>query len=191
VALAWEIGLDWTPPATEVVLARAAWRQRLNCPATSSVGRLFDAAAAFLQLVQRAHYEGDGPMALEALASTDPCVKDAIDLPLLRRSDGVWLADWEPLVMSLLDSRRSSGSRAAGFQASLALTLVRQAIALREEHGEFAVGLAGGVFQNRALSEMALRALEEAGFRAYLPVNLPCNDAGLSFGQLIDAAARQ
>jgi hydrogenase maturation protein HypF len=47
------------------------------------------------------------------------------------------------------------------------------------------------VFQNRRLSEMALDALGAAGFRAYLPVSIPCNDAGLSFGQVIEAAARQ
>ena len=57
-------------------------------------------------------------------------------------------------------------------------------------HGGFAVGFAGGVFQNRYVSEMSLRTLKEAGFRAYLPIQVPCNDAGLSFGQLIEAAAR-
>jgi hydrogenase maturation protein HypF len=33
--------------------------------------------------------------------------------------------------------------------------------------------------------------LERAGFRAHLPVKIPVNDGGLSFGQVIDAAARR
>jgi hydrogenase maturation factor HypF (carbamoyltransferase family) len=37
---------------------------------------------------------------------------------------------------------------------------------------------------------MALRGLRDAGFRAYLPAVIPCNDAGLSFGQVIEASAR-
>jgi hydrogenase maturation factor HypF (carbamoyltransferase family) len=36
---------------------------------------------------------------------------------------------------------------------------------------------------------MALHGLREAGFRAYLPIRVPCNDTGLSFGQIVEAAA--
>jgi hydrogenase maturation protein HypF len=111
-------------------------------------------------------------------------------LPLQRRADGVLHADWAPLVPLLLDAARSPARRAAAFHASMARTLLDQAVALRQAHGPFAVGLCGGVFQNRLLSEQALSALNGAGFRAYLPLTIPCNDAGLSFGQLIEAAAR-
>jgi len=186
-ALAWELGQDWQPAGKDAALAHAAWRQRLNCPATSSVGRLFDAAAAFLRLVEHASYEGEGPMALEAIAAGG--WDDAVALPLQRRADGVLQADWARLVPLLRDTALSPARRAAAFHASLARTLVAQAVVLRAAHGPFAVGLGGGVFQNRRLSEMALSALADAGFRAYLPVAVPCNDAGLSFGQLIEAAA--
>lgn len=189
-ALTWELGIDWGPPNVDVALTHAAWRKRLNCPLTSSVGRLFDAAAALLQLVLHAHYEGEGPMNLEALAEASEHESEPVGLPLHRRADGLLEADWAPLVGLLLDQDRSRSNRAAAFQASLVLTLVDQAIQLRRMHGGFAVGLAGGVFQNRYVSEMSLRALKEAGFRAYLPIQVPCNDAGLSFGQLIEAAAR-
>ncbi len=187
-ALAWELGLEWTPAGMDAALARAAWRRRLNCPATSSVGRLFDAAAAFLRLVERASYEGEGPMAVEAIAAGD--CDDAVALPLQRRADGVLQADWAPLVALLVDTAQRPARRAAAFHASMARTLVDQAIALRAAHGAFAVGLGGGVFQNRLLSEQALSGLEDAGFRAYLPIEVPCNDAGLSFGQLVEAAAQ-
>jgi hydrogenase maturation protein HypF len=89
----------------------------------------------------------------------------------------------------LLDEARSAADRAAGFHASLALTLVVQALTLREQHGDFAVGLTGGVFQNRLLASLAQDALTQAGFRTYLPQQNPCHDGGLSFGQVVEAAA--
>ncbi len=189
-ALAWELGLDWTPSGLDVALAKAAWRSRLNCPATSSVGRLFDAASAFLGLVQQASYDGEGPMAVEAIATSGSAMEDAVSLPLTTRADGVWEADWAPLVRLLLNAAWPLRRRAAAFHASLANTLLTQVIVAGMVHGDFAVGLAGGVFQNRYLSEMVLTRLRSAGFRAYLPVSVPCNHAGLSFGQLIEAAAR-
>jgi len=187
-ALAWEIGLDWHAAGVDIHLARASWQQRLNCPPTSSVGRLFDAASAFLNLAQRTSYEGEGPMAVEAIATESD---NASALPLRERTDGVLEADWGPLVRSLLDAGVTAARRSATMHACLAHTLVNQAIAIRKKHGMFAVGLAGGVFQNRRLAELSLRGLNEAGFRAYLPFRIPCNDAGLSFGQVIEAAARQ
>jgi hydrogenase maturation protein HypF len=187
-ALAWELGLDWTPPDIDARLARGAWAKRVNAPATSSVGRLFDAAASFLDLAQRASHEGEGPMVVEAAAG--PASDDAAALPLARRADGVWQADWAPLVAMLRDEARPCALRAAAFHDSLAQTLVAQATAARLAHGDFAVGLCGGVFQNRRLAEAALAGLESAGFRAYLPLAIPCNDAGLSFGQVVEAAAR-
>jgi hydrogenase maturation protein HypF len=52
------------------------------------------------------------------------------------------------------------------------------------------VGLTGGVFQNRRLCELALQQLQAAGFDVRLPQQLPCNDGGLSYGQVADFAGR-
>ena len=51
------------------------------------------------------------------------------------------------------------------------------------------VGLAGGVFQNRILTEQAIANLTALGFEVYLPESLPAGDGGLSFGQLISVAS--
>lgn len=188
-ALAWGLGLAFSLPGRNIALAKAAWEKRINCPETSAVGRLFDAAASFLNLVQHADFEAAGPMAVEAIATPDAGLADAVSLPLRRLADGVLQADWSPLVSLLLDETRSKADRAAGFHASLALTLVLQALTLREKHGDFAVGLTGGVFQNRLLASLAQNALIRAGFRTYLPRQNPCHDGGLSFGQVIEASA--
>jgi len=50
--------------------------------------------------------------------------------------------------------------------------------------------LSGGVFQNRALTEQAVALLENDGFRVMLPEAVPVNDAGISFGQVIEYGMR-
>jgi len=84
------------------------------------------------------------------------------------------------------DATRPTAERAAGFHLSLAQALVDQAKQLRAQTGIQAVGLTGGVFQNRVLAEAASSRLEAAGFKVHLPQRVPVNDAGLSFGQVIE-----
>jgi hydrogenase maturation protein HypF len=185
-ALAWEAGHDWGLGGHDIVLLRHAWERDVNCAPTTSAGRLFDAAAAMLGLVTTASFEGHAPMMLEAEATGD----DAdIALPLICDSTGVWRSDWSPLLPALCDTRRSIASRATLFHATMAAALMAQAEALRAETGISRVGLTGGVFQNRLMAETVSRHAEAAGFSVFLPERLPCNDAGLSFGQLIEANA--
>ncbi len=179
-ALVWETNAP-APFAPEAL--HVAWQRGLNAPSSSAVGRLFDAAAALTGVCSHASFEGEGPMRLEALADTAAA---AIPLPLARDAAGVWRSDWAPLVPTLIDSTRPLAERAACFHHSLAQALVDQAILLREETGIGAVGLTGGVFQNRVLAEAALVRLGAAGFAVHLPARIPVNDAGLSFGQVIE-----
>jgi hydrogenase maturation protein HypF len=53
------------------------------------------------------------------------------------------------------------------------------------------VGLCGGVFQNRILTEQLVTLLQDDGFEVYLGSELPCNDAALSYGQAAELAARE
>ncbi len=62
---------------------------------------------------------------------------------------------------------------------------------MRETCGVARVGLGGGVFQNRVLTEQVQRQLTAQGFEVLIPERLPVNDAAISFGQLIEAAAVQ
>jgi len=253
-ALLWETG-QAAPFAPEPL--HQAWAARLNSPASSSVGRLFDATAALCGVCTHASFEGEGPMRLEAVAyeatpalahdgssreppnkpspviasnakqsrmpteSTDsgsphkgtpihyalkrvwsrmprPCGPrddgihgetvggETVALPLERDPLGVWRTDWAPLLPMLADATRPAAERAARFHLSLAQTLVEQAQQLRAQTGIQSVGLTGGVFQNRLLAEVAIRLLEAAGFDVRLPRRIPVNDAGLSFGQVIE-----
>lgn len=187
-ALCWATQTPLPELEDDTALLHEAWQKGINAPATTAVGRLFDAAAALLGLCADASFEGQGPMLLEACAETGQA--DALELPLNRSPGGPLIHDWSPLLPMLLNAQMRCADRARCFHASVARALVQQAQAIRERHGEFAVGLSGGVFQNRLLTELAVAQLEKAGFTVCLPQRVPLNDGGLCFGQLIEAAAR-
>jgi hydrogenase maturation protein HypF len=169
-------------------LLRRAFDGGVNAPSTTAVGRLFDAAAALLGVCEKASYEGEAPMRLEALC-TEPVAP--IALPLTRDAAGIWRSDWAPLLPALLDARHAPAAGAGLFHSTLARALCEQALAVREHTGVVRVGLSGGVFQNRVLTERAQALLTAAGFEVLIPERLPINDAAISYGQLIEAAAIQ
>jgi len=186
-ALCWEAGMEWHDCPEDTKILRQAWEKRLNAPQTSAVGRLFDAASAFTGLNYKSSFEGQGPMLLEASVNGEA---EPVALPQAADNNGVLRADWVPLLPVLMDTNRTPSERAAMFHASLAQSLVEQAKTLREKHGAFSIGLSGGVFQNRVLTERALALLAAAGFDTRLGQQLPCNDAGISYGQIIETASR-
>ena len=183
-ALCWESALDWQAPVRDTELIYEAWQSKLNCPQTSSVGRLFDAAAALSGLSCHASFEGQGPMLLEAAATQGQL--SAIDLPLQQDAKGIWRTNWSPLLPLLTNSGLSIADRARCFHESMANALLQQAMQLRKTSGTFVVGLSGGVFQNRLLTERVISLLEANDFRCYLPEQLPVNDAGLCYGQVME-----
>jgi len=191
-ALCWESGFDWQSSARDAVLLKSAWEQDLNAPLTTAAGRLFDAAASLLGLVDTASYEGQGPMLLEAAAknNVEPCDVEVTDLPLHEDANGLLVADWTPLLKALRCDELSVAQRAMQFHLSLAHSIVTQAKRIHARAPFDAVGLTGGVFQNKLLAELAMQQLSAAGFDVHLPQQAPCNDGGLAFGQLIEIACR-
>ena len=187
LSLCWEQGEEWHECPAETGLLKQAWQKKINSPVSSSVGRLFDAAAALTGIVQYTDFEGHAPMWLEA--ASGELSETGIDLPLTRNAESLWLSDWSPLISMLQNKRLTIKARSICFHASLALALVKQAKQIRAEHGMFAVGLTGGVFQNRLLTEYATALLRAEGFSVYLPEHIPGNDAGISFGQIIEAGS--
>jgi hydrogenase maturation protein HypF len=110
-------------------------------------------------------------------------------LPLTRDATGTWRSDWAPLLIEMRDSAQSAAYRAARFHATMAQALVSQALAIRADSKLNRVGLAGGVFQNRVLTEAVSTLLGAAGFDVFIPERLPLNDAAISIGQIIEGIA--
>ncbi len=187
LALCWELGEDWPDCPEDSQWLKAAWQRQINCPVSSSAGRLFDAAAALTGIAPHASYEGHAAMRLEACSHETATV---IALPLSGNADGLWVTDWGPLVGFLKNKAINPAERASVFHASLAAAIVEQALAQRQHCSVTTVGLTGGVFQNRLLTEQALSGLEKHGFKVLLHEQIPAGDGGISFGQLIEAGGR-
>jgi len=189
-ALCWELGIDYEdiPEKDPVLLAmlRQAWQRKINSPETTSVGRLFDAVAALTGVRTTASFEGQGPMELEALCETGEMNSDDFVNLDLRVDDNLLITDWKLLIPLMLDSTLSVAERALLFHNSMAHSILQQAKAIRDKHGVDMVSFSGGVFQNRVLTEKAITLLSDEGFEVSLPELIPVNDAGISFGQIME-----
>jgi hydrogenase maturation protein HypF len=187
-ALCWQNGMQWQPETVadnEYRLLEQAWRKKLNTTRSSAMGRLFDAASALTGVCEHASFEGQGPMWLEALCSdTDVCL-NPIEFNLDESGD-VITADGSALLSMLLDGRLTKVARADCFHDSVAMLMLNTAQRLKSMHDFSCIGCSGGVFQNRTLYHRAQRLLTDAGFNIFLPELIPVNDAGISYGQIID-----
>jgi hydrogenase maturation protein HypF len=171
------------------VLARAA-DQGLNAPLTSSAGRLFDAVASLLGLRDRAVFEAQAAMELEALAEPEadriyPARLDGSGDALVVRTTDIVRGIVEDLLAEVPAARI-----AARFHATLADVLARVCERIRERTGLGTVALSGGVFQNAWLQAAAIGRLEIGGFEVYTHGQVPANDGGLALGQAAVAARR-
>jgi hydrogenase maturation protein HypF len=189
-AVCWELGRD-CPVGVPDPIVRDAWERRVNSPQSHAAGRLFDAAAAIILGLSDTSFEGQGPMWLEAIAC-EPVAFPRLELRSV--AAGRLELDWAPLVAWLLQAPRTTAAdradRAGGVHAAMADGIVQVAERLRDQSNSSVVGLTGGVFQNRRLTEAAVAGLSARGFEVLLPVQMPCNDGGLSYGQVADFVGR-
>ena len=178
-------------PDVERYIAGQQVEREVNSPLASSMGRLFDAAAAVLGVRQRADYEGQAAMELEALAGRR--VASEIRVGLARSEDGTWVMD--PLhLLAVLGSRRQRGDDlgdlAADFHASVAWASAEVVRRAAESRGIATVVLGGGTFQNARLLTSLVGRLRGFGLEVLRPRLLSPNDGAISYGQAAVAAAR-
>lgn len=175
--------------------------QGLNSPRTSSAGRLFDVVASLLDLRQTVRFEGQAAMELEALASTATTGEDYL-VKTYESSESLVL-DWGPMIVGVRQDLRFGEPRAViarKFHNTLVTMMLQAAehvygnippsrFASRVGHdADKKIVLTGGCFQNRLLTELAVKRLGDAGYRVYWHQRIPPNDGGISVGQIMAAA---
>ncbi len=146
--------------------------------ATSSAGRLFDAAAAVLGLCLEATYEAHAAMALERAASDWARVR-GVPRPEARRPD----SPAEAFTNLLAHPQRSAGERAWLFHHDLASVFADQLAAAATLAATTTVGLTGGVVVNRIFTAALVADLQARGFTVLTHRVVPPTDGGLSLGQ--------
>ena len=92
--------------------------------------------------------------------------------------------DWEPMIREIC-SDLLQGVSAGTISSKFHNTLVEGIIQVARFSGEKRVALSGGCFQNKYLTERAIRRLREEGFQVYWHQRVPPNDGGIALGQVM------
>ncbi|MBN8464068.1 MAG: carbamoyltransferase HypF, partial [Dechloromonas sp.] len=150
----------------------------LRCPAASSLGRWFDAAAGLLGLRAESRYEGQAAMELEGLAAAHGPESALPGGHAIRGNE----LDFSPLLPLLLECD-DPGQGAALFHATVAAGLAEWALAAvdRKEGAKIAAG--GGCSMNAVLMSALRRHLQAQGVTLLEARQGPPNDGGLALGQ--------
>ena len=147
----------------------------INCPPTSSAGRLFDAACGLLDIHLVAEFEGQAPMALEAMVTRPTILEGGWNL-----NSGI--LDLLPLLHHLT-ACTDPAEGANLFHGTLAAAFAAWIIWAAQETGIKVVALGGGCFLNRVLTARLSEALTAAKLVPLMATNVSPGDAGLSLGQ--------
>ena len=197
-ALGGEVPLSTVPTdvdSAQVGLLRQQIDRRLNCPQTSSMGRLFDAVSAMLGVCPHTTYEAQAAIELEEAAHREIggspahagypfCIDEVGDQRVVRLVT----------LFAALAEEMATGVPVAAiawrFHQTVARMIVDVCQRIAGETGLSAVALSGGCFQNRTLLRLVVPALEARSLQVLLHRQVPCNDGGLSLGQAVIAHAQ-
>jgi hydrogenase maturation protein HypF len=154
---------------------------------TTSIGRLFDTAAALLGFTRDITFEGQAAMWVEHRAGAAAKV-EWYPFPFLHEE-----LDFRPLLRALAMDRmkgRDIAGIARAFQAGIGHGVADAVRLLAQSHEVDLVALSGGVFQNEMLLEDLKRELQDSGLELWTNQSVPANDGGISLGQAALAAFR-
>ena len=168
----------------------------INSPRTSSMGRLFDAAAAILGICGQATYEGEPAIELEAAAWRAVGGKtvrlDGNHAGVFTSADDSPILDPQPLIEALLNGIEAgvpAGRLALDFHVTIVHASARIASEICAREGLDTVALSGGVFMNRLLLQLLTRELKSMGLTVLVPHSVPVNDGCIAYGQAAIARA--
>ncbi len=159
-------------------------RKNVRTFPTTSMGRLFDAAAALLGFTREVTFEGQAAMWLEQLARAVP----EVDPYLFLFSGGE--LDFRPLLFAVAEDRRRGRNIheiARAFQRGIGQGLWDAVRSISNSERLDTVVLSGGVFQNELLLE-DLKSLVGRTLQLWTNHEVPPNDGGISLGQAALAA---
>ena len=160
-------------------------RNNVRTFATTSVGRLFDAAASLLGFTREITFEGQAAIWLEQLARCTSPTEPYL-FPFLRGE-----LDFRPLLLEVARDRirgRDVREIARCFHQGIAEGLCDALKEISSNHGLGTVVLSGGVFQNELLLEDLKSLLGRGLLQVWTNHAVPPNDGGISLGQAALAA---
>jgi hydrogenase maturation protein HypF len=175
----------------EIDIIRGQIERSVNTPLSSSMGRLFDAVSALIGVRGVIEYEAQAAIDLETLASK--AVSESARYPfLITKHDELKIIKLHDLFAAIVNDLHNHTPRpriAARFHNTVAQMVLEMCQKISPRTSINRVALSGGVFQNRLLLRKTIALLEEAGLQVYIHRQVPCNDGGISLGQVVIADA--
>ncbi len=158
-------------------------QRNLNCPITSSTGRLFDAVAGLLGVNEIQSFEAQAAIQLQERAQAHGQVA-----PLAGgwRIDESGMLDFSPLLAALADHPKgsdSTGHGAALFHATLAAGLAELTDRAAQRYRIGRVTLGGGCFYNGILRDALSGSLAARGLQVLEAQSVSPGDSAISLGQ--------
>jgi hydrogenase maturation protein HypF len=201
LAYLWQSGIAWDEdlPSMQVfceeerTVLRSQLEHRLNTPLTSSMGRLFDAAAALAGVRQKVNYEAQAAIEFEALADPEETDSYSFGIGEPSRESTCLTINPAPALEGLVKDLFGGTPLpviSARFHNGCARLVLEVCRKIRNETGLKETALSGGVWQNSVLLKKTVLLLEKNGFPVYLHRRVPTNDGGLALGQAVIAARR-
>lgn len=171
---------------SELKILKTMFAKHINCPTTSSAGRLFDAVSALIGVKNSSAFEGQAAMMLEfAAASSNE--ENSYTFGIHKKE--LYEIDWQLMIEEILDDVRNNLLQediAKKFHNTMAQIIFKIAQMISEKR----VVMSGGCFQNAILLEETIKLLENTGFKPYWHQRVPPNDGGISLGQAVIALNR-
>jgi hydrogenase maturation protein HypF len=160
-------------------------------PRTTSLGRLFDAAAALIFFGTRPQHEGQAAMQLEGMISDEE--KEPYPFEIRSTQEGYDISPL-PMIRALAEDiaiGAEPGVMSRKFHDGLVKALAQVCGRIRDRENLSVVALSGGCFQNAYLQTRLENRLREEKFDVLTHRQVPPNDGGVSLGQAVIANAQE
>lgn len=174
--------------SNELKLVSSIIDKNINCPLSSSAGRLFDSVAALLGACKNSTYHAEAPMRLEALADKSS-TKSKYTYEIANNHISFKKCFLE--MINDIKNKRSLSDIAMAFHNTIIDLVINISIKIRNETTINKIALSGGSFQNRILLEGCENELKLNDFQVYSQSSVPSNDGGIALGQIAIAAKRR
>ncbi|MFZ5986410.1 MAG: carbamoyltransferase HypF [Bacillota bacterium] len=172
----------------KVKAVQNAIRHNVNCFKSSSIGRLFDCVSAII--MKRMHITYDAQAAIELESVIEPDVTDFYPYFINEKEEKLEMG-YDEIISGILrdmKDRVTASYISAKFHNTVCEATIDCVCRIRRKHGISNVVLSGGVFENVYLLKTMKRGLRERGFNTYHNMNIPTNDGGIAFGQVVVAS---
>lgn len=192
--------LQWLDPNQFNIVGKAM-ELHINTVCSSSMGRLFDAVSALLDICHFNSYEGEAAMQLEYEAASARMAYP-LTISIQRKMDGSWEGDVGMLIIGIIegllcgvkkqDLARGFINAVGDFTAAMCSKLMSELQMHQPGQSRtdndvpgvpYPIACSGGCFQNRILLERVLVKLQEMGYNVFVNEKVPVGDGGIALGQ--------